>query len=112
MTERTVSTQRLWLLAVGFGLWGSALLVLYALHTIGCAFVWSAGLLRVALAVALIGHLTVIGWIWRDLATAGPDSVFCQTGAFLHRVALWTVVAAFAVSVVTLGPSLLLTTCI
>ena len=38
MTRRAVPSCRLWWLAAGFGIWCSALVVLYALHAIGCAF--------------------------------------------------------------------------
>jgi hypothetical protein len=99
-------------LVAGFGVWCSALVVLYALHAIGCAFAWSAGPLRLGLAVVLLGHLVVIGWMWRDLAAANPDPGFGQTGTFLHTVVIWTVIAAFAATVLTLGPSLLLTICV
>lgn len=111
MSARAVSPRRLWGLVAGFGVWSSALAILYALHAVGCAFAWSAGLLRLGLAVVLVAHLTVIGWMWRDLAKAGPNPVFGQTGTFLHMVTLWSVIAAFVATVITLGPSLLLTTC-
>jgi hypothetical protein len=61
------------------------------------------------LAVVLIAHLIVIGWIWRDIARAGPDPVFGPTGTFLHWAVTWTVIAAFIATALTLGPSLLLT---
>jgi hypothetical protein len=106
-----VPPRRLWWLVAGFGAWCSALLFLYALHAIGCAFAWSAGPLRLGLAVVLLTHLILIGWMWRDLAAAGPDPVFGETGTFLHMAAAWTVIAAFVATVLTLGPSLLLTLC-
>ena len=111
MSARTVPTNRLWWLGAGFGVWCSALVVLYALHAIGCAFAWSAGPLRLGLGLVLLGHLGVIGWMWRDLATASPDPGFGQTGTFLHTVVVWTLIAAFSATVLTLGPSLLLTIC-
>jgi hypothetical protein len=63
------------------------------------------------LIVALVVHLLVIGWMWRDLAAAGPDPAFGPTGAFLHTAVVWTVIAAFVATVPTLGPPLLLTIC-
>ena len=77
----------------------------------GCAFAWSAGSLRLGLALVLLAHLIVIGRMWRDLAGAGPDPVFGETGTFLHTAVVWTVIAAFVTTALTLGPSLLLTTC-
>ena len=111
MTTRAVPSRRLWWLAAGFGIWCNALVVLYALHAIGCAFAWPAGLLRLGLAVALVAHLIAIGWMWRGLAAARPDPAFGPTGAFLHTTVVWTVIAAFVATVLTLGPPLLLTTC-
>ena len=71
----------------------------------------AAGPLRLGLAVVLLAHLIVIGWMWRDFARAGPDPVFGQTGTFLHRAVVWTVSAAFVATALTFGPSLLLTLC-
>ena len=46
------------------------------------------------------------------LATAYLNSPgFGQTGTFLHTVVVWTLIAAFSATVLTLGPSLLLTIC-
>jgi len=111
MSVRAVAPRGLCWLAAGFGIWSSALAILYALHAIGCAFGWPSGPLRLALAMVLVAHLTVIGWMWRSLALAQSGSGFGQTGRFLHGVMLWTVIAAFVATVITLGPSLLLTTC-
>lgn len=111
MTTPAVPPRYLWWLAAGFGVWCSALVVLYALHAIGCAFAWPAALLRLGLAVALVTHLIVIGRMWRDLAAASPDPALGPTGAFLHTAVVWTLVAAFVATVLTLGPPLLLTIC-
>ena len=111
MSTRPVPPGRLWWLMAGFAVWCSALVVLYAVHAIGCAFAWSAGPLRAGLAVVLLVHLIVIGWMWRELAAASPDPGFGQTGKFLHTMVIWTVIAAFVATLLTLGPSLLLTIC-
>jgi hypothetical protein len=111
MSARPLPPGRLWWLAAGFGVWCSAIVVLYALHAIGCAFAWSAGPLRLSLAVVLLAHLIIIGWIWRDLGGAGPDPIFGETGTFLHKTIVWTAIAAFVATVLTLGPPLLLTVC-
>jgi len=111
VSARAVPPSRLWWLAAGFGVWCSALVVLYALHAIGCAFAWRAGPLRVSLGLVLLAHLIVIAWMWRRLAMTGPDPAFGQSGAFLHTVVLWTLIAAFVATALTLGPPLLLTGC-
>ena len=111
MSERPIPPRRLWWLAAGFAVWCSALVALYALHAIGCAFVWSSGSLRLGLAVVLFAHLIVVGWTWRDITRAAPDPDFGPTGKFLHGAAIWTLVAALVAGVLTLGPPLLLTIC-
>ena len=76
VSERPVPSRQLWWLAAGFTVWCSALVVLYAIQGIGCAFAWPTGTLRLWLAVALLVHLIVLGWMWRDIARAGPDFGF------------------------------------
>ena len=110
---RAVPAGELWMLARwGFCIWGSALVIAYALHSAGCAFGWSTGTLRLSLGLAILMPLVLIGWLWRNYAKTSPDPALGPTGSFLHWVILWTLVAAFVTSVFTLGPALLLTTCI
>jgi hypothetical protein len=54
----------------------------------------------------------VIGWLWRDYASASPDPALGPTGSFVHWVVLWTLITAFVTTVLTLGPTLLLATCV
>ena len=112
MSERAIPARRLWWLAAGFAVWCSALVVLYALHAIGCAFAWSSGSLRLGLAMVLFAHLIVIGWMWRDITRAGTDPDFGPTDSFLHGAVIWTLIAALVATAITLGPPLLLATCI
>jgi hypothetical protein len=109
---RPVPPRQLWLLALGYGVWCSALVVIYALHALGCAFAWPTGALRLGLGLTLLAHLAVIGWVWRDYAKTGPDHAFGETGSFLHWVVVWTLITAFVAAVLTLGPALLLATCV
>jgi hypothetical protein len=111
-SERPVSPRHLWWLAAGFTVWCSALVALYALHAIGCAFAWSTGSLRLGLAGVLVAHLIVMGWMWLTVLRTGPDPVFGPTGAFLHWAVIGTLVTALVATVITFGPPLLLTTCI
>jgi hypothetical protein len=112
VSARAVPPSRLWWLAAGFGVWCSALAILYALHAIGCAFAWPAGPLRLGLVLVLLAHLIVIGWMWRDLVRADPAPAFGRTGTFLHTLGIWTLIAAFVATALALGPPLLLSVCL
>ena len=112
MSTRPVPPRRLWWLVAGFGVWCSALVFLYAVHAIGCAFAWPAGALRLALAIVLLLHLIAIGLMWRDRRAASSDPGFEPTGTFLHTVTVWTLIAAGITTVLTLGPALALATCV
>jgi hypothetical protein len=112
MSARTVPPRRLWWLFAGFGVWCSALVVIYALHAVGCAFAWPAGALRLGLVLVLLAHLGAIVWMWRDQAAAGAEPGFGPTGAFLRTVVIWSLIAALATLVLTLGPALALSTCV
>jgi hypothetical protein len=112
MRDRRVPPRQLWWLAAGFTVWCSALVALYAIHGIGCAFGWSADSLRLWLAAALLAHLAVLSWMWRDITRAGPPAGFGPTGAFLHSAITATLIAALAATVITFGPPLLLAACI
>jgi hypothetical protein len=111
MSARPAPPRQLWWLVAGFAVWSSALVALYAFHGLGCAFAWPAGPLRMGLALVLLAHLAAIGWMWRHLVAASSDADTDATGGFLRVVAAWTVIAAFAATILTLGPPLLLTGC-
>jgi hypothetical protein len=112
VSPRPVPPRRLWWLVAGFGVWCSALVVAYALHAIGCAFGWSAGSLRLVLALAIVAHLIVLGWMWRDRAIDRSEPGFGPTGTFLQTVALWTLIAAVVATVPMLGLTIALATCL
>lgn len=110
--SRSPPARDLWWLVPGFGLWFSALVFVYALHHIGCAFGWSAGAIRLSLVVALVVHLAAIGLLWWLAARNGPNPSYGPTGRFLHWIIVGTLVAAIVKIVFTLGPSLFLTACL
>jgi hypothetical protein len=112
VTACAVPPSRLWLLALGYGIWCSALVMLYALHALGCAFAWPAALLRTVLVVVFLVHLLALGGLWRAYAGRRADAADGATGSFFHEVALWTLATAFVATVLTLGPSLLLAACV
>ena len=112
VSTRSVPPGYLLWLAAGFAVWCSALVVIYAIHAIGCAFAWSAGPLRFGLALVLFAHLAAIGWMWRRLGAADPALDFGQTGAFLRTAVVWATIGALATTILTLGATLLLTVCV
>jgi hypothetical protein len=110
--NRTASPHLLVWLGAGFAVWASALVALYAVQAIGCAFVWPAALLRVGLGAALLVHIAVLAAIWHQLANRPILATNGGTRDFLVTISLWATVAAIATTVFTLGPPLLLTTCV
>jgi hypothetical protein len=111
MSVRPVPAQRLWLLVLGFGVWCSALVTVYVLHSVGCTFAWSAGTIRLGVGLAILAHLGLIGWLWRNYGMPPADPAFGPTGSFLQWVIAWTLLAALVTIIFTLGPALLLTSC-
>jgi hypothetical protein len=111
MSTRPAAIYELWLFALGFSVWCSALVIAYVLHATGCAFHWSNGALRLGLSLTVLVALALVGSLWRHYAKNAPDGDLDPTGAFLQRVIVWTLIAAFVTIVFTLGPTLLLTTC-
>jgi hypothetical protein len=111
MNVRPVPAHRLWLLVLGFGAWCSALITVYVLHSVGCTFAWSADTIRLSLGLAILAHLVLIGWLWRNYAITPADPALGPTGSFLHWVIAWTMLAALVTIAFTLGPTLLLTSC-
>jgi ABC-type sugar transport system permease subunit len=112
VTASPVPARRLWLLGAGYGVWFLALAVIYAVHALGCAFAWPTGALRLGLAAALLAGLAVLGWLWRDYVKTAPDPAFGELGSFLRWTVVWTLITAFVTTVLTLGPALLLRTCV
>ncbi len=110
--RNTVAPRRLWWLGAAFVVWCSALVVLYALHAIGCAFGWSAVALRWGLVLVFLLHLAVISWMWLRFARRRPQGPPDGTAAFVHDAIVWSSIAAFASMLLALGPSLLLKACI
>lgn len=106
-----LAPRRLWWLGAGFALWCSALVVLYALHAIGCRFGWQTGALRLALASLLLAHMVAIAWLWWRFSRAMHAPVHTPIATFVQVVIVWTLIAALVSAVVALAPALLLTTC-
>lgn len=111
-STRAFPPRRLWWLAGGFGVWCSALIVLYALHGIGCAYGWPTSTLRITLVVVFFTHLVVVAWMCHNFAKATPDPSFDPTGQFLHTAIVWTAIAAAVATLLTFGPPMFLDTCI
>ena len=81
MSVHPVSAQRLWLLVLGFGVWCSALITVYVLHSVGCTFAWSAETIRLSLGLAILAHLVLIG-----VAMAQLRNDACRPGARPDRL--------------------------
>lgn len=112
MSETVPPRLIIWI-AAGFVIWSSGFVALYALHAIGCAFAWQAGPIRLGLTAVLLLHILPLALMWRHLARQTPrDASAPRTRSFLATVALWSTVAALAATVLTLGPPLVLTTCV
>jgi hypothetical protein len=111
MNGRPVPPRRLWWLVAGFTIWCCALVTLYALHAIGCAFSWPVAALRVSLVAVLVVYLTSIGFLWRAFATR-TDLDYGGSGAFLHTTIKWTLAAALVATALAFGPPLLLRACV
>jgi hypothetical protein len=112
VSERPVPARHLWWLAAGFTVWCSALVTLYSIHGIGCAFAWPAGSLRLWLAVALLAHLVALGLMWYGISRVAPDFGFGSAGVFLHWAVTGTLITALVATAITFGPPLLLATCV
>jgi hypothetical protein len=112
MSARPVPASQLWLIALGFCVWCSALVLSYALHSVGCAFAWPVGILRLSLSLTIIAHLAVIGWLWSSWSRSAPDPALGEIGSFFHWVIVWTLISAFVTVAFTMGPALLLTICV
>lgn len=108
-----VPPRRLLLLAVGFVLWAHALLAVYAVNAIGCAFAWPHALQRGSLVLLLAAHLAVLGWLavrhWRRYR-ASQDAV--RPIPFVEYVGLGAIVAAWVATLFTLAPSFVLSLCV
>src|SRR5258708_36858995 len=111
MSVRPVPAYRLWLLVLGFGAWCSALITVYVLHSVGCTFAWSANTIRLNLGLAILAHLVLIGWLWRNYAKAPADPAFGPTGPVLHWGVVWAFLSALWAFCFTLGPTRLSTSC-
>lgn len=110
--NRVASPRLLVWLAAGFVVWSSALVALYAVHAIGCTFAWPAGPLRLGLGAVLLMHMAAFAAIWRHLVTHPIEVTDGATRDFLVTLSLWVTISAAAATVLTLGPTLVLTTCV
>ena len=110
----TVPPRTLLLLAIGFVLWSSALVSLYSVHAIGCAFAWPRAVLRAVLLSVAALHLVALAWMsswcwrrWRSRQDDAPRSLL-----FLEVVGLGATIAALGASLFTVAPALVLKLCI
>jgi hypothetical protein len=110
--NRTARPHVIVWLGAGFVVWSIALVALYALHAVGCAFAWPAVPLRVGLATVILVHLAALALIWHRLAVHPAGVMEDDTLGFLVALSLCATIAATAATVLIFGPALLLTTCV
>ncbi len=122
MRTSPVPAIRLGWTVAGFTVWGLALVALYAILSIGCGYGWHmvelAGLVTLQRAVlvallllSLAAALLVTALTWRQWRRTASASASPRPGSFLDGVAFASAVAALGASIVTFGPTLVLTTC-
>ena len=111
--NRTAPPHVIIWLGACFAVWASALIVLYAVHALGCAFVWPAVPLRLGLGAVILVHLALLAAMWQHLAARfdGANDNDNDTLSFLLAASLWATIAAVVAVVFTLGPALFLTVC-
>lgn len=92
----------LFYMVAGFGLWGSAFVLLYAAASLGCEFGWSqirtgpVSLTRATLIGVWLVHMAALIWLYRRCARAqGNDAA----GRFVQRATMYLTVAAIASTV-------------
>lgn len=117
MTTRPPSGAALFLLIVGFSIWASAFVWLYAALSIGCAFGWQhatlgqIGALRLALALVWAAHLSAtalfLAWIIRR---ARPRAAGSEAMAGFIAPAAWGSTLSAAAATLWIGAPLLGTT--
>lgn len=114
MTRAPVPAARLWLLVVGFILWSTGFVSVYAANAIGCAFLWPEPVQRGVLLALFALHLLLLGgfalWARRRLARARPEET--RPAYLLDYLGLGTGLAALASTLFVLLPSAVLTLCI
>jgi hypothetical protein len=98
---------RLLLPALGFGVWASAFVLLYAMLSVGCRFGWNdvdlvGGLTaqRAQLILILIAHMVAgVALVIHMRRCLRAD--FDRPAAFLGRIGYWAAIAALASSLFT-----------
>ncbi len=112
MTD-TVQPRRLLLLAVGFAIWASALVTLYGVHAVGCAFGWPPALLRGSLVTLLAIHIVALAWIIvRHLRRHRSSQDAPRPIPFIEYVGVGAAIAALAATLFTFAPSFILSQCV
>jgi len=100
------------LLVAGFTGWAAALLSLYGVNAIACAFAWQHSLHRAVLLSLLALHLTALGSLsvhcWRRWRS--PNGT--RPATFIEYLGLATTIAAVGATAFTLAPSLILSLCV
>lgn len=93
----------LFLMAAGFGIWGSAFVLLYSAASLGCELGWNQillgpiSLLRTSLIAIWLIHMAALAWLFRYCArVARADD---HRDRFIHRASMYLTGAAIASTV-------------
>lgn len=110
----TVPPRRLLLLVSGFILWACALLTLYGVHALGCAFDWPSAVHRGLLSSLLASYMAVLARLsarrWRRWRLQRDVGV--PNATFIEYLALILTIAALVATLLTLAPSFTLSLCV
>jgi 4-hydroxybenzoate polyprenyltransferase len=92
----------LFYMVAGFGIWGSAFVLLYATASLGCELGWNqthvgpVSLTRAILIGLWLVHMAALIWLYRHCAHAQDNG---STGRFMRHAALYLTLAAIASTV-------------
>lgn len=113
-TVSPVPPARILLIVIGFIVWSSGFVALYAVNAIGCAFGWPAPLQRGILLVLFALHAAALAgfchwsWTrWRRLERGAE-----KPARTLEYLGLGTGLAALAATLFVLAPALVISMCI
>lgn len=122
MTASPVPARRMIWLVLGLTVWAGGFVAIYAALSIGCEYGWhqmelAAGVTvqRTILVILFLGTVAATGlvaWLaWRRWAAARRRDQTVAPARFLEWAAVASSLTALAAAIVSLAPSVVLTSC-